>query len=312
MRFIAASLAAAVVASFSATALAETYAVDAGCRWTKPTIGTEVPANVPAISFVEGDREAVTEASLADASGTAVPTHLVGYGTEAGAGETMLVLDAPLVSGTTYRLKWSDGCGADKTVTFTATASAPLPTAAGAIRLGEPQHKYCGDGVLGWTLARELHFDEDPALTPFLSVSVIDVLVDGSTTTGYPFYGYYSESSTPAGEIGMTCGAGSLRTARVSVRVHVPNGPTLATSEVTSEFSCLSPPAGCIEGYDSGTSSPSTDAGGTPAAADGGDTKMSSDSSSPGCSASGAGGAAWAMLVPALAIGAVARRRKRR
>ncbi len=164
-----------------------------------PAEGATVPGNVPAVPVLlsesfspsPGSREA--PATLLDGQGRPVPTTWVPPG--AGSREALLKPDAPLAPGS-YRIVRAPVCkltgaglpapaGGEVAQSFTATSPSPLPTTAGAVKVGAAvQKRYnvsasgsCAEEVPAAVVA--LTLEPSAALVPFLPVARITVNVNG-------------------------------------------------------------------------------------------------------------------------------------
>ena len=176
-----------------------------GTRFALPADGAAVPANLPGLVVVPPLLESVdpTTVRLLLEDGTPVPASVT-----AGAHQTqVLVPDAPLVPGSSYRLEAKGVCnfgGPQETqaTTFTAGPALPLPATTGTLTAETPQRRtfaVYGDSSCGNTQAEgdttTLRFTPSPELVPFLPWVHWSVEVDGEAWS-YAKHG----GLTPTGE----------------------------------------------------------------------------------------------------------------
>lgn len=159
-----------------------------GVRFPLPEDGGVVPANVPGLVTVPPLLESVEPSTvrLLLPDGTQVPATVT-----AGAHQTqVLVPEAPLVPGTTYRIEAKGACQLQPTqtesATFTAGPALPLPTTAGTLTVDPPSQgrfnvygdSSCGDRQVEGNFTT-LRFTPSPELVPFLPWVHWTVEVDG-------------------------------------------------------------------------------------------------------------------------------------
>ncbi|WP_375754752.1 hypothetical protein [Corallococcus exercitus] len=159
-----------------------------GVRFPLPEDGGVVPANVPGLVTIPPLMESVDPSTvrLLLPDGTPVPATVT-----AGAHETqVLVPDAPLEPGTTYRIEAKGVCELQplwtQSVAFTAGPALPLPTTLGTLTADTPSqgsfHVYgdwiCSEGMEQGESTR-LRFTPSPELVPFLPWVHWTLEVDG-------------------------------------------------------------------------------------------------------------------------------------
>ncbi|ABF89017.1 hypothetical protein MXAN_1693 [Myxococcus xanthus DK 1622] len=159
-----------------------------GVRFPLPEDGGAVPSNIPGLVTVPPLLESVDSSTvrLLLPDGTQVPATVT-----PGAHQTqVLVPDAPLVPGTTYRIEAKGVCQFQPTqtesVTFTAGPALPLPTTTGTLTADTPSQgifnvygdSSCGDRQVEGNFTT-LRFTPSPELVPFLPWVHWTVEVDG-------------------------------------------------------------------------------------------------------------------------------------
>jgi hypothetical protein len=301
--------------AITGSARAETAAPwDSGCESADAYVPETLPANVTGIPIF--GRVDVVSASLLAADGTVVPTDLV-RDELSSAAHSVLVPRAPLTVGVKYTVRWSDECVAYRLKSFVATAAIPLPSEAGLAVAGEYSGYFGGKcdslGRPVMTRNRAILFAHSPGVTPWLSISDVDLLVDGAKVewTAYENWGRHKDGAV-AGYLSRSC-PGPTQTRHVQVRVRLPNGPTFVTPTLSVELACLDAPPGAC----SAEPPPAADAGPAPVGSEGDPGSSPNQGSGEdtvryGChySSGQVGGALWVMGIAA-AVSAVRRRRAR-
>lgn len=248
MRYLVVATAVTSLLVLPGRARAESPVYDAGCRAAAPMITATLPANIPGLAFHGSYVSSLTTVSVMASDGTTIPTTLSLDTSDPARPAAIVAFSTALQPDKTYTITWNDECATGNTKTFTTTAAAPLPTAAGSItvsaQIPPTSSATCIGGKPTWPAMRNVIFTEDPALIPFLPIAKIDLIVDGSPETART-YGQFTESDSVVGALSNSC-PGATTTPRLVVRVRLANGPTLNTSEMTTELRCLETlPGGC-------------------------------------------------------------------
>lgn len=298
------------------------------CRpaWSAPAAGKTIPANAPALVFVQGTGSfgkpgPTTPPVLKNASGT-IATTVDGV---------FLRPSAELPVGP-VTLEWDEACGAGsvdagyekRDLTFTVAPAATLPTAIGTATVAYARERtpvitYAGSCTDGLDAAvAKLTFALDPALAKFRDVARLRTYVDGTlwAETAWGREGpianpitYFMDSGARRHDtLYAACGAvptgvsdSGLSTGKhsVEVRGELAGGAALTPIKLEIELQCGGAPP------DSGVAPDAP-----PASADSGsDSSWDSGSSDSGCSVGRSPGAPLSLAFAALALAWVGRRR---
>lgn len=318
------------------------------CRasWASPVAGKSVPANAPAVVFVQGTAKAGPPImpgppSLKNGAGPIASTRDGDFLRPAAAlplGDVVLEWDE------TCNPPWADGGIAPTSLTFTVVAASALPTALGTATLA-----YARGNVDVWTSSgsctdkldasqARFSFDLDPALVKFREVARFVTSVDG-TKWGSSAWGREGPTATPgvfSGDGGAhrhdlvfaACGPSPTGVTdrgvmpgkhTVEIRAEVAGAPAIPSAKFEINLACdgASPDGGSVT---PDAAAPTLDAApdaatdamsdGTPAAADADPPAMSSDGG--GCSAAGGTVSPFCLLIAVAMLGRARRRRASR
>lgn len=294
---------------FASRARAETGAPwDTGpsCEAAQPTLPSTLPANVPGIPVVG----VATEVSLVALDGTTIPVTMGSIGAD---GYAIATWSASLAAGTEYTFRWSDGCGEGHEEKFATTAAAPLPTAAGTLSaIPRTDTLYCdAEGNPIGAVTADVHLTPSADLAPFMVIAATDIVVDPEPSSAYGKR-YGDPNTGTIGFVSQKCPYGP-REFKVSARVRIPNGPTLATASIDVSLpcptTCVGEPDPSIDASASGTGGSDSGVGASPDP-DPRDTTIQSRA----CSTSPGGTSSAALVLVAMGLASMGQafRRRRR
>jgi hypothetical protein len=277
------------------------------CATAEPVVPSKMPANVPGIAI----RGEATSVSLLAPDGTTIPVTVGVVGSD---GYAIATWSASLTPGTDYTFRWSDSCSGGRTRTFRATETRPLPTTAGTVAVVPRSVTMPCDeaGRPYGVAAADVRLTPSAELAPLMEIAATDLVVapDASFVSGEP---YGAAGSGLAGFVGQKCPFGP-RDFTASVRVRLPNGPTLTTASIPFSLPC---PTTCVSEptYTPDASAEGTGGSDAGVGSSGGAPDPKDETITARCSTSPGASGPTALVLAALVLascGHVARRRRHR